>query len=92
VLVHDFPQDAVGKAIPNGVYDVSRNEGWVSVGADHDTAALAVATIRAWWRTMGKRATRTLANCTSSPMPEAATAIAAVSGTLSSRSSPTTRV
>lgn len=56
VLVHDFPQDAIGKAIPYGVYDVGRNEGWVSVGVDHDTAALAVASIRSWWRTMGKPA------------------------------------
>ncbi len=56
VLVHDFPDDAVGKAIPYGVYDVGRNEGWVSVGVDHDTAALAVATIRSWWRVMGKPA------------------------------------
>jgi hypothetical protein len=56
VLVHDFPHDAVGKAIPYGVYDVGRNEGWVSVGIDHDTSALAVATIRSWWRVMGKRA------------------------------------
>jgi hypothetical protein len=38
VLVHDFPSDAVGKAIPYGVYDVGRNEGWVNVGVDHDTA------------------------------------------------------
>jgi hypothetical protein len=53
VLVHDFPHDALGKAIPYGVYDVGRNEGWVSVGVDHDTAALAVATIRSWWRSMG---------------------------------------
>ena len=56
VLVHDFPSDAVGKAIPYGVYDVGRNEGWVNVGVDHDTAAFAVASIRGWWNTMGKRA------------------------------------
>jgi len=56
VLVHDFPDDSVGKAIPYGVYDVGRNEGWVSVGVDHDTSALAVATIRSWWRVMGKPA------------------------------------
>jgi hypothetical protein len=55
VKVHDFPSDAVGKAIPYGVYDVGRNEGWVSVGVDHDTAAFAVASIRGWWNTMGKR-------------------------------------
>jgi hypothetical protein len=41
--VHDFPNDAVGKAIPYGVYDVGRDEGWVSVGMDHDTSAFAVA-------------------------------------------------
>jgi Rhodopirellula transposase DDE domain len=55
-LVHDFPSDAVGKAIPYGVYDAGRNEGWVSVGVDHDTAALAVNTIRSWWRVMGQPA------------------------------------
>jgi hypothetical protein len=55
-LVHDFPQDAVGKAIPYGVYDMARNEAFVSVGRDHDTAAFAVASIRPWWKRMGKRA------------------------------------
>ena len=55
-LVHDFPQDAVGKAIPYGVYDMGRNEAWVSVGRDHDTAAFAVASIRQWWKMMGKPA------------------------------------
>ena len=56
VLVHDFPSDALGKAIPYGVYDVNRNEGWVSIGIDHDTAAFAVSAIRAWWRSMGEAA------------------------------------
>ena len=56
VNVHDFPQDAEGKAIPYGVYDMARNEAWVSVGRDHDTPAFAVASIRQWWRTMGERA------------------------------------
>jgi hypothetical protein len=51
--VHDFPQDALGKAIPYGVYDMGRNEAWVSVGRDHDTPAFAVASIRRWWKTMG---------------------------------------
>lgn len=55
-LVHDFPADAIGKAIPYGVYDMTRNEAWVSVGRDHDTPAFAVASIRQWWRMMGKRA------------------------------------
>ena len=54
--VHDFPDDALGKAIPYGVFDVTRNEGWVSVGNDHDTPAFAVAAIRQWWRTMGQSA------------------------------------
>ena len=40
--VHDFPSQALGKAIPYGVYDVGANEGWVSVGTDHDTAEFAV--------------------------------------------------
>ena len=56
VNVHDFPSDALGKAIPYGVFDMTRNEASVSVGRDHDTPAFAVAAIRHWWRTMGKRA------------------------------------
>jgi hypothetical protein len=56
VRVHDFPGDAVGKAIPYGVYDMARNEAWVSVGRDHDTPAFAVASIRQWWTMMGQRA------------------------------------
>jgi hypothetical protein len=54
--VHDFPTDAVGKAIPYGVYDMARNEAWVSVGRDHDTPAFAAASIRQWWKMMGRRA------------------------------------
>jgi len=57
-LVHDFPQDASGKAIPYGVYDMARNEAWVNVGRDHDTPAFAVASIRRWWNAMGKSAYR----------------------------------
>jgi hypothetical protein len=56
VLVHDFPQDSEGKAIPYGVYDMGRNEAWVSVGQSHDTPAFAVASIRQWWNSMGKQA------------------------------------
>jgi hypothetical protein len=55
VQVHDFPDDAIGKAIPYGVYDMARNEAWVSIGRDHDTPAFAVASIRQWWRTMGQQ-------------------------------------
>jgi Rhodopirellula transposase DDE domain len=53
VRVHDFEDPHLGKAIPYGVYDVTANVGWVSVGTDHDTAEFAVATIRRWWRQMG---------------------------------------
>lgn len=56
VLVHDFPQDALGKAVPYGVYDMARNEAWVNVGQSHDTPQFAVASIRRWWSAMGKRA------------------------------------
>ena len=56
VRVHDFLDEQLGKAIPYGVYDVGRNEGWVSVGVDHDTSEFAVGTIKQWWRRMGSRA------------------------------------
>jgi transposase len=55
VLVHDFVNPELGRAIPYGVYDVGNNSGWVSVGMDHDTSSFAVETIRRWWRTMGRR-------------------------------------
>ena len=54
VRVHDFIQEDKGKAIPYGVYDLTRNDGWVSVGIDHDTAAFAARTIHRWWRVMGR--------------------------------------
>jgi hypothetical protein len=53
VNVHDFPDPKLGKAIPYGVYDLASNEGWVSVGIDHDTARFAAASIRRWWQEMG---------------------------------------
>lgn len=56
VRVHDFIDPALGKAIPYGIYDVGRNEGWVNVGIDHDTAEFAVESILRWWRRMGTRA------------------------------------
>ncbi len=58
VRVHDFIIRAPGhgKAIPYGVYDLRRDEGWVSVGIDHDTASFAVNAIRRWWQPMGRRA------------------------------------
>jgi transposase len=55
VQVHDFQNPELGKAIPYGVYDLTHNEAWVSVGIDHDTAEFAVESIRRWWRKMGRR-------------------------------------
>ena len=58
VRVHDFMIPHQGKAIPYGVYDLKRNEGWVSVGIDHDTASFAVNAIGRWWKEMGQPAYR----------------------------------
>lgn len=55
VDVHDFPSDAIGKAIPYGVYDWSANDGFVSVGVDHDTPVFAVTSIEAWWTKVGAK-------------------------------------
>jgi hypothetical protein len=54
VETYDFPSLADGKGIPYGVYDVTNNHGWVSVGTDHDTSQFAVNTIRQWWYQMGQ--------------------------------------
>ena len=54
---HDFPDKALGKVIPYGVYDEATNTGWVSVGVDHDTAEFAVETVRRWWRQWAPRPT-----------------------------------
>lgn len=56
VLVHDFIDPNIPKAIPYGVYDVGRDEGWVNVGCDHDTATFAIESLRRWWRLMGTEA------------------------------------
>jgi hypothetical protein len=55
VKVHDFVDKLLGKVIPYGVYDLSQNEGWVSVGIDHDTARFAVQAIGRWWQKMGAK-------------------------------------
>src|SRR6516162_4361030 len=55
VDVHDFPDPRKGKAVPYGVYDLSHNEAWVSVGVSSDTAEFAVETIRTWWQRLGRR-------------------------------------
>lgn len=53
VNVHDFLDEDLGRATPYGVFDLDRNEAWVSVGISHDTAEFAVQSIRTWWREMG---------------------------------------
>jgi hypothetical protein len=53
---HDFPDPTVPRAHPYGIYELTRNRGFVNVGTDHDTATFAVASIRAWWRAEGRRA------------------------------------
>lgn len=55
VRTHDFEDKELGKGIPYGVYDTGRNEGWVSVGGNHDTAQFAVSSIRNWWLQMGQK-------------------------------------
>lgn len=55
VRIHDFIDPDLGKAIPYGVYDLTQDQGWVSVGIDHDTARFAAEAIRRWWRKMGAK-------------------------------------
>ena len=55
VQIHDFLDPQLGKAIPYGGYDLSKNEGWVSVGIDHDTARFAAEAIHRWWEKMGSK-------------------------------------
>ena len=56
VRVHDFVDKQLGRATPYGVYDLARNQGWVTVGIDRDTAEFAVASIQHWWQTLGRPA------------------------------------
>ena len=56
VRVHDFLDKELGKVAPYGVYDLTLNDGWVSVGVDHDTASFATTTIYQWWENMGCQA------------------------------------
>jgi transposase len=54
VLDHDFPIKELGKVAPYGIYDISRNEGFVNLGSSHDTAEFAVESILRWWQTLGQ--------------------------------------
>jgi transposase len=52
---HDFPDEALGKVAPYGIYDLQKNEGWVNVGTDHDTGTFAVESLRRWWNMQGQK-------------------------------------
>jgi transposase len=54
VLDHDFPIKELGKVAPYGIYDISRNEGFVNLGVSHDTSEFAVESILRWWQILGK--------------------------------------
>lgn len=51
---HDFPDKELGRAVPYGVYDLNKNDGYVNVGVNHDTGEFAVASIKRWWKQFGK--------------------------------------
>lgn len=53
--VYDFRNLATGIAIPYGIYDIFRNDGFVNVGVSRDTSEFAVESIRQWWNLIGKR-------------------------------------
>jgi hypothetical protein len=55
VKVYDLVDETLGKVIPYGVYDLTTNRGWVSVGIDHDTAEFALESLRRWWQHMGSK-------------------------------------
>lgn len=67
VNIHDFPQDALGRAVPYGIYDVAHNRGTVAVGQSADTPAFAVSALVCWWEREGQalypKATRLLVLC-----------------------------
>lgn len=80
VRVDDFLIPEQGKAIPYGVYDLTRKPGWVSVGIDHDTASFTVRTIGRWWQKMGRPRYRRARALLITPMPGAAMGRASGSG------------
>jgi len=67
VLDHDFPIQELGKVTPYGVYDISRNEGFVNLGLSKDTPEFAVESISRWWLTIGRntypKASKLYINC-----------------------------
>jgi len=55
VSAYDFPDKKSGKVTPYGIYDLAKNNGWVNVGCDHDTAEFAVFSVHQWWLNLGKK-------------------------------------
>lgn len=55
VFDHDFPSLAEGVAVPHTLYDIGRNEAYVSIGTSRDTSEFACDSIRHWWNTYGKQ-------------------------------------
>ncbi len=90
VNVHDFPDKTLGKAIPYGIYDIGADNGFVNVGITKETAAFAVASIRSWWQSSARRATRLPGPCRSPPTAAAGTATASACGRSSCSAWPTT--
>jgi hypothetical protein len=74
VNVHDFPGDALGRAVPYGVYDLTNNRGFVYLGSSGDMPAFAADAIAAWWQTEGQLTWPTDNHLLLLPMPAAATA------------------
>jgi transposase len=67
VLDHDFPIKELGKVAPYGVYDISRNEGFINLGTSYDTSEFAAQSILRWWQILGQNtypdATKIYINC-----------------------------
>ncbi len=80
VNIHDFIDPKLSRAVPYGVYDITNNVGWVSVGTDHDTASFTVNAIRQWWRTMGKKRHPTAKRLITRPTAAAATGLVCACG------------
>jgi hypothetical protein len=84
VNVHDFEDKKLGKVVPYGVYDMTANAGFVSVGITSDTAEFAVQSIRCWLERMGRKRSR------SPPTAAARMARGCGSGSANCKSWPTT--
>ena len=54
VNTHDFEDKELGKVLPYGVYDIGANDGYVSLGIDHDTGQFAVNSVRLWLDRIGR--------------------------------------